>query len=56
MVCARLNKKAAILSGIEERLKNESDVELQTGIEEVKKITLLRLQNIVQEDLDKSSL
>ncbi|XP_043189298.1 2-oxo-4-hydroxy-4-carboxy-5-ureidoimidazoline decarboxylase-like [Amphibalanus amphitrite] len=47
VVCARQNKKAAILSGLEERLRNDEDEELRTGLEEVKKITYLRLLDIV---------
>lgn len=48
MICARQNKKDAILKGILHRLNNTIDLELKTGIEEVKKICLLRLQNLVQ--------
>lgn len=48
VICARQNKKEAILKGISLRLNNTAELELETGIEEVKKICLLRLQNIVQ--------
>ena len=50
MVCARRNKKEAILSGLEERLKNDEDDELRTGLEEVKKICYLRLMDIVDSE------
>jgi len=48
VICARQNKKDAILNGIVHRLNNTADRELSTGIEEVKKICLLRLQNIAE--------
>ena len=48
VICARQNKKDAILKGIQHRLNNSADQELKTGIEEVEKICLLRLQNIVK--------
>ena len=35
------------MSGLEERLRNEEDEELRTGLEEVKKISYLRLLDIV---------
>lgn len=47
VICARQNKKEAILKGISERLENVCTVELNTGIEEVKKICMLRLLNII---------
>ena len=51
VICARQNKKEAILKGISLRLNNTAELELETGIEEVKKICLLRLQNIVQSEV-----
>lgn len=55
MICARHNKKEAILKGIAERLENAHEQELSAGIEEVKKICLLRILNIVSE-ADKAHL
>ena len=47
VICARQNKKDAILKGIEERLHNSKEQELQKGIEEVKKICFLRIEKVV---------
>ncbi|KAK8383052.1 hypothetical protein O3P69_011517 [Scylla paramamosain] len=52
VICARLNKKEAILQGLSRRLHNSPEEELHTGIEEVKKIALLRLKNLISEDMD----
>ena len=48
VICARLNKKDAILGEIQTRLNNDGDQELKCGIEEVKKIMLLRMKDLVQ--------
>ena len=48
VICARLNNKDAILAGIKTRMNNDGDQELKCGIEEVKKIMLLRLKDIVE--------
>merc|ERR1719219_57506 len=48
VVCARENKAAAILSGLKTRLDNSKDVELETGLKEVKKIAALRAVDIVK--------
>ena len=48
VICARLNKKDAILGGIQTRLHNDDDQELQCGIEEVKKIMLLRMKDLLE--------
>lgn len=50
VVCARQNKKEAILSGLEQRLKSDDDDELRTGLAEVKKICCLRLLDIVDRE------
>jgi 2-oxo-4-hydroxy-4-carboxy-5-ureidoimidazoline decarboxylase len=47
VICARENKKAAILNGIAARVKSCPEVELTTGMEEVKKIAFHRLMDIV---------
>jgi 2-oxo-4-hydroxy-4-carboxy-5-ureidoimidazoline decarboxylase len=49
VICARQNKKDAILKGIQQRLLNISDVELANGIAEVEKICYLRLQQLVHD-------
>jgi OHCU decarboxylase len=46
VICARLNKKEAILKGFETRLKNSREQELRTALEEIYKIAYLRLQDI----------
>ena len=51
VICARLNKKDAILNGLELRCYNDLDVEVQTGIEEVLKICELRMRDLI---VDKS--
>ena len=48
VICARLNKKEAILNGLENRCKNTAEEELQTGIGEVLKICQLRVKDIVK--------
>ena len=47
VICARQNKKEAILKGITQRLSNDKTQEIDTGVTEVKKICSLRLYNIV---------
>ena len=53
VICARLNNKDVILSGIRARLNNSGDQELKCGIEEVKKIMLLRMKDLVECDESK---
>jgi 2-oxo-4-hydroxy-4-carboxy-5-ureidoimidazoline decarboxylase len=48
VICARLNKKEAILKGFEVRLRHARDQEIQTALEEIYKIAYLRLQDIVE--------
>lgn len=48
VICARQNKKSAIIEGIKHRAENTFEEELLNGIEEVKKICYLRLLNIVK--------
>ena len=47
VVCARLNKKGAILSGFKARLRNSREQEIQTALEEIFKIARLRLEDIL---------
>ena len=46
VICARLNKKEAILAGFERRLKNSREQEIKTALEEIFKIAELRLQDL----------
>ena len=48
VICARLNKKEAILNGFKVRLNNSREQEIKTALEEIGKIAYLRLQDIVQ--------
>jgi 2-oxo-4-hydroxy-4-carboxy-5-ureidoimidazoline decarboxylase len=48
VICARLNKKEAILAGFERRLKNSRDQEIKTALEEIFKIADLRLRDLIQ--------
>ena len=47
VICARLNKKDAILNGLEQRFLNDLNVEVLTGIEEVLKICELRMRDLI---------
>nr|XP_046226799.1 2-oxo-4-hydroxy-4-carboxy-5-ureidoimidazoline decarboxylase [Scatophagus argus] len=50
VICARMNDKENILRQLSERCLNERAVERARGIEEVKKISRLRLQSLVLSD------
>ncbi|XP_064110185.1 2-oxo-4-hydroxy-4-carboxy-5-ureidoimidazoline decarboxylase-like [Macrobrachium nipponense] len=50
VICARENKKEAILQGLATRLKNSPQAELAKGIIEVKKICYLRLLDLVEHE------
>ncbi|EEF59478.1 2-oxo-4-hydroxy-4-carboxy-5-ureidoimidazoline decarboxylase [Pedosphaera parvula] len=47
VICARLNKKEAILKGFEIRLKNTRGEEIKAALGEIEKIALLRLNDLV---------
>ena len=47
IICARLNKKEAILAGFERRLKNSPEQEIKTALEEIYKIAELRLRDLI---------
>ncbi len=47
IICARLNKKEAILAGFETRLKNSREQEIETALEEIFKIADLRLRDLI---------
>jgi OHCU decarboxylase len=49
VICARVNKKEAILAGFERRLKNSREQEIATALEEIYKIAGLRLRDLVTE-------
>jgi 2-oxo-4-hydroxy-4-carboxy-5-ureidoimidazoline decarboxylase len=49
VICARLNRKEAMLAGFEIRLKNSREQEIQTALAEIAKIAWLRLRDIVSE-------
>jgi|SRR3569833_2303529 len=46
VICARLNKKDAILAGFEKRLQNSLTQEIQTALEEIFMIAELRLRDL----------
>lgn len=48
VICARLNRKEAILNGFRVRLKNTRGQEIRTALEEIFKIARLRLEDIVE--------
>jgi OHCU decarboxylase len=47
VICARLNKKEAIIHGFEARLKNSREQEIRTALEEIFKIAELRLRDLI---------
>jgi OHCU decarboxylase len=49
VVCARLNKKDAILEGFERRMNNSQEQEIKTALEEIFKIAELRLADLISE-------
>lgn len=49
VICARENKKATILAGLQSRLDNERGVEIATALKEIEKICLYRLTDVVEE-------
>jgi 2-oxo-4-hydroxy-4-carboxy-5-ureidoimidazoline decarboxylase len=49
VICARLNKKDAILHGFRVRLSNSREQEIETAREEIFKIAWLRLQDTITE-------
>jgi len=49
VICARLNKKEAILSGFRIRLSHSREQEIETALEEIFKIASLRLQDAITE-------
>jgi 2-oxo-4-hydroxy-4-carboxy-5-ureidoimidazoline decarboxylase len=48
IICARLNKKEAILAGFEQRLKNSRARELEIALQEIEKIASLRLHDVAK--------
>ena len=48
VICARLNKKEAILHGFRIRLSNPREQEIKTALEEISKIAWLRLQDTIR--------
>ena len=49
VICARLNKKEAILAGFERRLQNSPEQEIQAALEEIFKIAELRLRDLTHQ-------
>lgn len=47
VICARLNKKEAILAGFQTRSKNSHTAEIKTALEEIGKIAKLRLVDLI---------
>jgi 2-oxo-4-hydroxy-4-carboxy-5-ureidoimidazoline decarboxylase len=50
VICARENKKDAIIAGFHTRLGHERDQEIEIALEEVAKICALRLRTLVSDD------
>lgn len=49
IICARLNKKEAILAAFPLRLKNAREEEIRAALEEIYKIARLRLADLIQD-------
>lgn len=49
VICARLNKKEAILRAFPERLQNSAEAERETAVREIFKIAELRLRELISE-------
>ena len=47
VICARLNKKQAIVEGFTARLRNSREQEIKTALEEIFKIAELRLRDLI---------
>ena len=47
IICARLNKKDAILAAFPKRLAQDRKTEITTALEEIAKIAKLRLEDVV---------
>jgi 2-oxo-4-hydroxy-4-carboxy-5-ureidoimidazoline decarboxylase len=47
VICARLNKKEAILAGFEKRLRNTREQEIQIALDEIFKIAEFRLRDLI---------
>ena len=48
IICARLNKKEAILEAFPRRLTNTQEQEIETALNEIFKIADLRLKDLVE--------
>jgi 2-oxo-4-hydroxy-4-carboxy-5-ureidoimidazoline decarboxylase len=49
IICARLNKVDAILTAMQDRISNDTDVEIAAALAEIHKIAGLRLQDIISD-------
>jgi len=49
IICARLNKKDAIIAGFARRLQNSREQEIRAALEEIYKIASLRLRDLIKE-------
>ena len=47
MICARLGRKETILDGFRKRLPNSRKEEIQTALQEIFKISGLRLNDLI---------
>jgi 2-oxo-4-hydroxy-4-carboxy-5-ureidoimidazoline decarboxylase len=52
VICARRNKKEAMLAGFERRLKNSPQQEIEAALAEIFKIAELRLRDLISETTD----
>jgi len=49
VICARMNKKEAILAGFERRLQNTHEQEVHIALEEIFKIAEFRLRDLISD-------
>jgi 2-oxo-4-hydroxy-4-carboxy-5-ureidoimidazoline decarboxylase len=50
IICARLNAKEAIVTAMQTRLRNSTEVEFQTALSEIEKIARLRLEDLLKQN------
>ncbi|XP_022111031.1 uncharacterized protein LOC110990366 isoform X4 [Acanthaster planci] len=52
VICARENKIESIIAGLKVRIHNATDVELENGVNEVKKIAWHRMRDLIETESD----
>lgn len=50
VICARDNRKASILAGLRDRLRNDREAEIATALQEIERIAWHRLNDVVDDN------